>query len=187
MRPVILCFLALTAVAAPVAAAEGTTFGIPDPWWKLVNLLIFLFALIWFIGRPLGRFLEDRRLGIRAALDEAQEKLERAEALRAEIAVRLERVESEVAEVRERAEREAQAEAEQLAAETGTEERRFLRRVEDEIERRTAETRRQLARDAVDLTAEMAKELLAKELTDADRARLLDKSLAAMGSLQRKG
>jgi ATP synthase F0 subunit b len=175
------------AVAAPAAAAEGTTFGIPDPWWKLLNLIIFLFALVWFIGRPLGRFLEDRRRGIRASLDEAQEKLERAEALRTEIAERLQRVEGEMAELRARAEREAQAEAEQIAKDTKAEEQRFLQRVDDEIDRRTAETRQQLARDAIDLTAQMAKELLENELTDADRARLLDKSLAAMGSLKRKG
>lgn len=187
MRPAALFFVALVLTAAPAAAAEGTTFGIPNPWWKLLNLILFLFALVWFIGRPLGRFLEDRRRGIRASLDEAQEKLERAEALRAEIGERLQRVEGEVAELRARAESEAHAEAEQIAEETKAEEQRFLQRVEDEIDRRTAETRQQLARDAIDLTAQMAKELLENELTDTDRTRLLEKSLAAMGSLKRKG
>lgn len=187
MKPAAVCFVVLMAAASPAAAAEGSTFGIPDPWWKLVNLILFLFVLVWFIGRPLGRFLEDRRRGIRASLDEAEEKLTRAEALRTEIAERLERVEGEMAELRARAEQEARAEAQQIAEETEAEEHRFLRRVEDEIERRTAETRQQLARDAVDLTAQMARELLESELTDEDRARLLDKSLAAMGAAKRRG
>jgi len=185
MRRTILTACYLTLLAAPAWAGEGTTFGIPDGWWKLVNLIAFLFVLIWFVGRPLGRFLDARRHDIQNQFEEAQEKVREAERLQAEVAKRLEDMEREVRELRERAEREGRAEVERIEADAAAEEERFLRRVEDEIERRTAETRKQLAEDTARLTAQIARDLLSREITDADRKRLLEKSVAAMRSIGR--
>ena len=187
MRTTVATLALLFVGAAPASAAEGTTLGIPDPWWKLVNLAVFLFALIWFVGRPLGRFLEDRRTGIRAALEEAREKTARAEGLHAEVEERLRRVEAEIGELQARAEREAGAEAKRIRAEAESEEKRFLERVESEIERRSEETRLRLAHETAELTAQMARELLAREITDEDRKRLLQKSVAAVRALEEKG
>ncbi len=187
MRRTFIAAAACATVAAPAWAGEGTTFGIPDPWWKLLNLVAFLAVLIWFIGRPLGRFLDARRRNIGHQFEEAREKLERAEALRAEVEERLTSVQQELDEVRARAEREAAAEVARIEAEAQAEEQRFLGRVEEEIGRRTADVRRKLAEDTAALTAQMARELLSKEMTDADRERLLERSLAALRSLQKKG
>ncbi len=178
--------LSMILVAPPALAAEGTTLGIPDGIWKLLNLVAFLAALGWFIGRPLTRFLEDRRAGIRTELEAAREKLARAETLQAEVEQRLASVEREIEAIRERAEREGRAEAERILAEAAAEEERFLKRVEDEIARRTTETRLTLARDTADLTAQMARELLEREVNDADRKRILERSLAALKNLDGK-
>lgn len=172
----------IAAIAAPALAAEGgeSFLGIPLPLWKAVNLVAFLAALVWFVGRPLGRFLESRRDGIRYELDEARHKLEEAEKLRAEVLKRLDEVESEVAEMRARAEREGEAERDQILAAAAEEDQRLLRRVEDEITRRTAETRQRLAEDTAALTAELARELLEREITESDRQRVLERSLVAL-------
>ncbi len=187
MRKAFVGAAAFALVAAPAWAGEGTTFGIPDPWWKLLNLLTFLAVLIWFIGRPLGRFLDARRRNIGQQFEDAREKLERAEALRAEVEERLASVQKELEQLRARAEREAKAEVARIEAEAEAEEKRFLGKVDEEIARRTADVRRRLAEDTAALTAQMARELLSKEMTDADRARLLERSLAALRSLEEKG
>ncbi|NOZ79030.1 MAG: ATP synthase F0 subunit B [Acidobacteria bacterium] len=174
-------------MAAPAWAGEGSTLGIPDPLWKLVNLLAFLAVLVWFVGRPLGRFLDARRRNIGQQFEDARDKLRRAEELRAEVETRLANVKKELEELRARAEREAKAEVTRIEAEAKAEEERFFGRVEEEITRRTAEVRRRLAEDTAALTAQMARELLSREITDADRARLLERSLAALGSLEKKG
>ncbi len=172
----------LVGLAAPALAAEGgeAFLGIPMPLWKAVNLVLFLGALVWFVGRPLGRFLESRREGIRFELEEARRKLAEAEDLRAQVLKRLEEVEGEVSELRTRAEREGEAERERILAAAGEEEQRLLRRVEAEITRRTAETRQHLAEDTAALTAELARELLEREITESDRQRVLERSLVAL-------
>jgi F0F1-type ATP synthase membrane subunit b/b' len=78
------------------------------------------------------------------------------------------------------------AEAEEIAAQTKLEEERFLRRVNDEITRREAQTRAQLAQDTADLTAQLARELLENEMTDEDRRQVLERSLGAMKALEGK-
>ena len=60
----------------------------------------------------------------------------------------------------------------------------FLKRVEDEIKLRQAETRHALAEDTVTLTAQIARELLEREMTDDDRRRYFERSLEAMTDLR---
>ncbi len=171
----------LLAPAVASAAEESTTFlGIPRPLWLTLNLLGFLALLIWFVGRPIAQFLEDRRAGIQEDLANAQKKLEEAEALRHQVVERLEQVEREVAEMREQAEEAGRREAERIHALAEEEAGRFIEKIGAEIGRRQAETRQQLAADTATLAAQLAKELLEKDMTDEDRKRILDRSLDAL-------
>jgi F-type H+-transporting ATPase subunit b len=163
----------------------GNFFGVPDSALNLLfaaNLTLFLWLLARFVGKPMMSFMETRREGIAEELEQARTKVEEAGSLRDEVRRRLGEVEREVAQLRERAERDGAAEAEEIAEQTARDEERFLRRVEDEIARRGAEARENLARETANLTAELTRELLSKELTDADRRRILDRSLSAMRS-----
>lgn len=177
----------LLTVATPAWASDGTTLGIPDVIWKAANLIVFLFVLGRYVGRPIARFLESRREGIQKELEDSRRKLAEAEALRTQVVARLDDVEREVAELRERATRDGAAEADRIREETARDEARFLRRVEDEIERRTAESRQRLAEDTAALTAELARGLLEREITTDDRSRLLRRSLDAMKQLKARG
>lgn len=172
--------------AVPAWASEGGArhLGIPDAVWLPLNLVVFLALLYWLVGRPISRFLESRREGIAQELAEAKRKLEEAEELRSQVVRRLGEVERELSELRDRAERDGRAEAERIAAQAEAETERFLRRVDEEVTRRQAETRALLAQETAALTAELAREILGREVQDADRARVLERSLDAMRSLQ---
>jgi F-type H+-transporting ATPase subunit b len=161
----------------------GNFFGLPDGLVQLgfaANLTLFLWLLAKFVGRPMAAFLDTRAEGIRDQLKQAQKKLAEAEELRAEVRKRLDDMEQEVAQLRERASREADNEMKEIAKQTAAESERFLKRVDDEIARRQAEARQNLARETATLTAQLTKELLERELTDQDRRRILDRSLAAL-------
>jgi len=172
--------------AVPVWASEGgaSHLGIPDAVWLPLNLAVFLGLLYWLVGRPISRFLESRREGIAQELKEAERKLAEAEELRSQVVHRLAEVEREVSELRERAERDGRVEAERIAEQAQAETERFLRRVDEEVARRQAETSALLAQEAAALTAELARDILGREVKDADRARVLERSLDAMRSLQ---
>jgi F-type H+-transporting ATPase subunit b len=163
----------------------GNFFGIPDaalPFLFAANLTLFLWLLARFVGKPMASFLEARRQGIAEQLEQARAKLVEAESLRDEVHRRLAEVEREVEQMKARAERDGAAEAEQIAAQTVADQERFLRRVDEEIRRRTAEARDNLSRETAELTARLTKELLTKEITGDDRRRILDESVAAMRS-----
>jgi F-type H+-transporting ATPase subunit b len=157
--------------------------GIPDYIWLSLNLTVFLYILQRFVGRPMGAFLETRREGIAEELQNARRQLEEADRLQAEVSKRLADVEEEVAALKERATADGATEAGRIAEQTKVEEERFLRRVDDEISRREAETRARLAQDTADLTAQLARDLLDREITDEDRRRVFERSLEAMTTL----
>jgi F-type H+-transporting ATPase subunit b len=150
------------------------------------NLTLFLYLLYRLIGKPINQALESRGEEIKGQLAQARDKLSEAERLRAEVRERLDKVETEVAEMRSRAETQGLAEAEKIDALAVEEEGRFIRRVDDQIARRQAETRQQLAKDTAALTAQLTKELLAKTMTDEDQQRVLARSLDALSDIKAK-
>lgn len=163
----------------------GNFFGIPDamlPVLFAANLTLFLWLLARFVGKPISSFLDARREGIAEELEQARSKLAEAEALRDEVHRRLAEVEREVEDMKARAEQDGAAEAEQIADQTTADQERFLRRVDEEITRRTAEARDNLSRETAELTAKLTKELLKEKITVEDRRRILDQSLSAMRS-----
>ena len=181
-----LCFFGFTFL---VDLGENA-FGVPQsalPFLYSINLTLFVYLLYRYVGRPIGATLEARRESIVEELKKARKQLEEADQMQAEVSRRLEEVEREVDELRERSAADGAAEAQEIAEQAKADEGRFLRRVEDEISRREAETRTRLAEDAAKLSAQLARDLLDREMTDEDRQRVLDKSLEAMTRLEGEG
>ena len=177
----------IVALAFALLVDEGVThLGVPDYVWLSLNLTAFLYILQRFIGRPMGAFLETRREGIAEELQNARRQLEEADRLQAEVSKRLGDLEREVEDLKQRAVADGAAEANTIREQTRAEEERFLRRVDEEMARREAETRATLARDAAALTAELARDLLEKEMTEEDRRRVFERSLDAMTTLEGK-
>ncbi len=163
-----------------------THIGVPDYIWLSVNLTLFLYLLDRYVGRPMSAFLESRRDGIAEELENARRQLEEADSLQAEVSRRLSELEEEVAQFEDRAVSDGQAEATAIKEQTKQDEERFLQRVDEEIARRETEARARLAQDAADLTAQLARDLLEREMTDEDRHRVFERSLDAMRGLEGK-
>jgi F-type H+-transporting ATPase subunit b len=167
----------------------GNFFGLSDMAVQVMfaaNLTLFLWLLARFAGRPIVGALGTRQQDITNELETAKKRVQEAHELRQEVQQRLDQVETEVAELRERAAREGQAEAAEIEQQTAADEQRFLKRIDEEITRREAEAKDNLAKETATLTAQLTKELLKKELSDADRQRILDRSLSAMTESERE-
>ncbi len=176
--------LALPLRAAEEAAAPEKFLGLPVELWKTVNLLLFLGMLVYFLGKPFNRYFRKRREDLDALLDKAKTDREQALTLAAEMRTRLSKLESEIAEIRARGAVDGEAEkAAQLAA-AEKEAENLLRNTAEEIDRRLAAAKQELARAASDLAASRAKEILAGSITDEDRKRLLDDSVQKISRIQ---
>lgn len=184
----IVAFIVFAVLAFVIAEPGAPTF-LPGTVTRLLlaaNLTLFLYLLYRLVGTPINASLEARTEEIGDELDEARDKLAEAEKLRAEVRDRLDKVETEIAEMRDRADAQGRAEADTIEAQAREDESRFMRRVDEQIDRRQEETRQQLARDTAELTAQLTKELLAKVMTEQDQERVLARSLDALETLPEK-
>ena len=149
---------------------------------NLINLVIVIGVLVWFLRGFLGGILERRRQAILADLQDAEERLKAANAALAQ-------AQQDLAAAQQKAERiraDGKVRAEALRAES---ERRTIEEMarlkEDASADRNAEAARVnqlLRREAARLAIEKALASLPSKLDDGAQARLIDQSINTLGN-----
>jgi len=164
-----------------VAPEHAATFlGLPLWLWQLVNLVLFLGVMLYFVARPLAAMFRKRQLEVEERLREAKALRAEAARLEAQVHERMVRLDQEIVEIRARGLAEGEAERAALSEKADLEVERVRREAEEEIGRRLAAAKQELRRVAADLTASTARELLAREINEEDRRRLLEESVARL-------
>jgi len=171
----------------PVAlllSAEGghaeTFLGLPYVVWKTANLLLFFGLMWWVLKKPLSSFFGERRAEVAKTLERTDEDRRRAEALAAELSARLSQIQTELSNLKAAAKRDAEAEHAALLAEAENEAGRILARTKGEIESRVRHARSELTGYAGDLALEIARDILARQITPEDQERLVSEGVAAL-------
>lgn len=173
--------LAGVLVAAPALASEGSEaagfLGVPLIVWKLGNFLLFFGLLIYFLAKPMSVFFRTRGEAIAGKLAQAEQHKLEAARLQAETETRIAALSDEIQALREHLVREGERERAELERQGDAEAARFVAQVEAEATRRVVSARQQLAADAAQIAAELAVDLLKKELTAEDRERIFRTTL----------
>jgi F0F1-type ATP synthase membrane subunit b/b' len=177
----------LLLASAPAWAAEEEEaaqkfLGLPVELWKLANLLLILGLLVYFLGKPFNTHFRKRREELDEAIDRAGVERDKALALAAEMTARLASLEKEIAEIRARGAGEGESEKRAQIDAAAKEAEMLRRNAGDEIERRLAAAKKELARAAADLASDRARDVLAGAITDDDRRRLLDESVESVAA-----
>jgi F-type H+-transporting ATPase subunit b len=170
-------------IALMVQEAEehaATFLGLPMWLWQLANLALFLGVLLYFVARPLAAAFRRRQLAVEQTLEEAKALRREAARLEAEVHERMARLDVEIAGIRARGLAEGEAERVALSEKADREVERVRREADEEIGRRLAAAKQELRRTAAELTATSARELLAGQITEADRERLFDESVTRL-------
>jgi len=153
---------------------------VPSLAWQVLNLGCFL-ALLWFLlKKPAAEFFVTRKTGVAAALAKADEDRRRAEALAKELAVRLENIQTELAKLESAVRHDAEAEHAALLAKSQADADQILVRTRADLDNRVRTARAELTAYAGDLSVELARELLKKNVTPADEKRLLGEGIARL-------
>ena len=155
--------------------------GLPLWIWQLANLVLFLGVLLYFVARPLAAMFRQRQLDVEKRLTEAKALREEAAQLGAQVKERLSRLDQEIEEIRSRGRADGETERAALTERADREVERVRKEAEEEIGRRLASAKQELRKTAADLTAGVAHEMLSAQITDDDRRRLLDESVARLG------
>ena len=178
LLPVLLAGVVLLAGAAEVMASEGheaPRWG--DFAWRVVNLILFVGILWYFVGGLTKRFLRGRRQTIKDTLDELEKRREEAREHLASIEARIANLESERQAILE----ESKAQAARLKQNIVDEARRQAGQIVDQA-RRAAENEGRALRDQVrstlaDEIVEATEKALRGKLTEQDHDRLIANSL----------
>lgn len=160
-----------------------------QPWWnypgleiwKFFNLFLFAAVMVYLLKRPLTDAFRSRREGIRQELLKAREERDQALGKLAEVQARLERLDSEVAAIQEQSRTEAEAERDRIARETEQDILKLREQAQREILGAGKVARHELRRFAAQQSVKLAEEIVRREISSDDDARLIELNVEQLG------
>jgi F-type H+-transporting ATPase subunit b len=158
--------------------------GLPMWIWKLLNMLLFLGALIWALKGPVAGAFNARSEAIRAAAAEARERRVKADQMANDIQKRLADIENEVKAIHERAQAEGDRQKRELIAAAEAEAQKILQAARNEVDNRLKHARHELTQYAGQLASERAEAILREKITEGDQKKLFEDSLRQVGEVQ---
>ncbi len=154
-----------------------------DFLYRLFNFAIVVAILVYFLAKPIKRALAGRREEIEKTLAEAKRIKEEAEAKFAEYDLKLARATEEIAEISDSIRREGEREKINIIESAKQMAIKIEQDAENAAELEVAKARTELQREAVQLAVGIAEELLKKNFTKDDDARLIDEYMQKVGEL----
>jgi F-type H+-transporting ATPase subunit b len=179
----------LVGLTAGIAFAAGDGHAVDsgvllkDFLYRVLNFGLLVALLVYFVAKPLKNALAGRREGIEQELKDARAAAEHAEQRFAEYDAKLTRAEEEIGQIKADIKQEAELEkqriienAEQMAAKIKEDSGKTA---ENEIDK----ARLALRQEAAELAVELAGELLKKNFSREDQARLVEEYKLKVGEL----
>lgn len=161
--------------------APKSYFGIPGWILKLLNMILFIAVLGYFVGRPVKGALIARQDSIRRAAEEAKERRAKSDQLAGDIQARLTQIEQELDAIRDRAQQEGERQKRELIAAAEAEAAKIVQAARNEVDSRLKHARLELTEYAGQLATDRAESLLREKMTDEDRRKLFRDSLQEVG------
>jgi len=159
---------------APSAAQAASEGGSSTFLWEIFNIVLLVTVLVWVARKPVLTYLADRRDRIRDDMEASERLLRDADERLAEWTDKTEQLDAAVAEIRQLTRERAERERARILDEAERVAERIRRDAEAAVDRELGRARSELSQEAADLAIELAERMLEQNVTDADRARLVD-------------
>ncbi|WP_417718418.1 F0F1 ATP synthase subunit B [Salipiger sp.] len=171
-------------LASPALAASGPFFSLHNTdFVVLLAFLLFLVVLVYFkVPSTLGKLLDKRAEGIRDELNEARQLREEAQSLLASYERKQREVQEQAARIVAQARQEAETAAAQAREDLKQTIARRLAGAEDQIASARAAAVRDVRDRAAVIAVSAAREVIAKQMSPADRDRLIDDAISTVGA-----
>ena len=174
-------------LALPAYASDQGADGLQSLLWPAVNLVILLAVLVYFARKPLAAYFDKRRSEIAGELQSSADELATAESTYAKWQRRLIDLGAELDEIRATSRQRAEAERERIIQDARATAARIQRDATAAVELELRRARETLREEASQLAIELAGERLSREVTDADRDRLVDEFIDLIASTPDSG
>jgi F-type H+-transporting ATPase subunit b len=146
--------------------------------WTIVAFAITLWVLKRYAFGPVQKLIDDRRDRIRQSIEEADRAREEARGLLEEHRALIGQAKGQAEEILAEARKVADAQRERLRGEIEEDRQRRLAETERQIEQATQQALGEIRREVASLSLLAAEKITRKSLTDADQKRLIDEALA---------
>ncbi len=172
-----LLFIAIPAMA--FAAEEGEHHGESMmSWvWKIVNFGILVFALVYFLAKPIKEHLRLRRELIEKSIKEGQEAKALAAKALAEVEERLKLKDKEVADIISAAVESGEREKVRLVEEGEKLKAKIIEQAKTNIDFEVKKAKQAIQAEAVDASIKLAEEKIKARMTPQEQERLLKESI----------
>jgi F-type H+-transporting ATPase subunit b len=172
---VLVCF----AIDLPAFAEGGGDEEGPMKFvWEIVNFLLLVGVLVYFVRKPALQFFANRREEIGGELESAARVLEEAEGRFGEWQQKMAEVDGEFASIRDRERQRAQQERNRILADAERTAERIKADAANAVERELRRAQAQLRDEASELAIELAADILREKVAEADRDRLMDEFIS---------
>lgn len=152
---------------------------------KLVNLLLFVGVMYYFLRGPIKEAFRARQEGIRNELMRAEAERDAAVARLEEVEGRLARLDEEVEAIRANAQREAAEERARVERATEEEMRKIREQARREIESAAKAARAELRAFAAEQSVRLAEEMIRRDIRPEDDAHLVREYVQELGGVGR--
>lgn len=162
------------ALAANTEEGEGG-WGTLEPVGRIVNILVLLAVLVYFLRKPLGQAFKNRSEEIKKSLIEAREARDRTQAKLAEMERKMQSLDDELRQLKATAEREAAEERARIIESAREDAEKIVALARREIDGLTRSARKELKAYAAELSVGLAEERIKKEINGEDEQKLFEK------------
>ncbi|HXX80388.1 MAG TPA: ATP synthase F0 subunit B [Thermodesulfovibrionales bacterium] len=177
------CIFHFALITLAFGAEEAAHGGEWKEWlWKILNFAILVGILVWFAKKPLIEFLKKRTELIEKTLQEAKQARELAEKALAEVEERLKLKDREIEEIIAHAQQSARTEKDLLVQQGEQMKEKILEQAKNNIDYEVRLAKDSIKAEAVEIALELAEKKLKEKLTREEQIRLIEESLAKMGT-----
>ena len=155
--------------------------------WTVITFLLLLVLLSKFAYKPILGLMEQRELGIRHSLEEAQRRREEAEALLADYRKQLEQGRSEAHKIIEESRVIGENVKREILTKASEESKLLVKKAQEEIEREKRQALMALQERVADLSLEIASKVIQSSLKPSDHMKLIEASLTKVKEEYGKG
>ena len=151
---------------------------------QLVNTCILCFALSKLLYKPVTKFLNARKERVANQIDTAQNRLNEAEALKAEYEEKLKNIEVEKNTILEKARVQAKANGQQIVAEAKAEAENIHTRAMTDIKREEEKAKDEIKKQIIEVSSLVSGKFIAAKMTEEEQNKLVDDTISDLDGVK---
>lgn len=152
--------------------------------FNIINFILLAALFIYLYRTRSSGAFEKRSLEVQIEMEEAAEAKKQAEAKYSEYKARIDRLDEDLKKIREMAKEDAEKERETILTEARKQSEKMIKQAEITAKQEVDQAKRDLRREAAELAAKMAEEIVKKAVTPEDQKKWVTSYIEKIGELR---